>query len=132
QSLQEIATLTRSIGDIRRLFTYNAAKAVVSRGTTDQAALAEWLLRELDKPVKRTDSTVHEFHLAAPPEDTVRVFYLPRSGTIQQFQEFVTWVRGTTQIRRVFTYNAPRAVAMRGTADQIASASRLIQERERP
>ncbi len=76
QNLQEVATVTRSIGGIRRLFTYNAPRAIVWRGTTDQAALAAWLLTELDKPANPTDSAVHEFHMAGTPENVVRVFYL--------------------------------------------------------
>jgi hypothetical protein len=130
QSLQEVATLVRSIGDIRRLFTYNAPKAVAMRGTSDQSALAEWLFVELDKLVK--DSAAHEYHMSGTPEDVVRVFYLPHSGTVQHFQEIATFVRGTTHIRRAFTYNAPRALTLRGTADQIAEANQLIQERDKP
>ncbi len=132
QNLQEVATVTRSIGGIRRLFTYNAPRAIVWRGTTDQAALAAWLLTELDKPANPTDSAVHEFHMAGTPENVVRVFYLPHSGTLQHFQEIATFVRSTTQIRRAFTYNAPRALTLRGTADQIAQANQLIQERDQP
>jgi hypothetical protein len=132
QQFQEIATDIRSIGDIRRLFTYNTARAVAMRGTADQAGLAEWLIGELDKPANSADSAVHEFHMAGTPEDVVRVFYLPHSGTVQHFQEIVTYIRSTTQIRRAFTYNAPRALTLRGTAAQIAQANQLIQERDKP
>jgi len=130
QNVQEVATLVRSIGDIRRLFTYNAPKAIAMRGTSDQAALAEWLFGELDKLVK--DSAAHEYRMSGTAEDVVRVFYLPHSGTVQHFQEIATFVRSTTQIRRAFTYNAPRALTLRGTADQIAQANQLIQERDKP
>ena len=51
QELQEIATAVRSVTDIRRLFTYNAQNAVLVRGTRDQVALAEKLIRDLDKPL---------------------------------------------------------------------------------
>jgi len=50
QRLQEVATTVRSIGDIRRLFTCNALKAVVIRGTPEQAELAKFLFTEIDKP----------------------------------------------------------------------------------
>jgi len=32
----------------------------------------------------------------------------------------------------VFTYNAPRAMALRGTTDQIAAADRLVKELDMP
>ena len=50
QEFQEIATAIRTVADIRRVYTYNAQKAMVVRGTVDQVALAEKLVRDLDKP----------------------------------------------------------------------------------
>jgi len=50
QEFQEIATAIRTVADIRRVYTYNAQKAMVVRGTADQVALAEKLIRDLDKP----------------------------------------------------------------------------------
>ena len=50
QEFQEIATAIRTVGDIRRVYTYNAQKAMVVRGTVDQIALTEKLVRDLDRP----------------------------------------------------------------------------------
>lgn len=50
QELSEIATAVRAVTDIRRLFQYNAQKAILVRGTVDQVNLAEKLIRDLDKP----------------------------------------------------------------------------------
>lgn len=50
QELNEIATVVRTLTDIRRLFPYNAQNALVARGTVDQIALAEKLIQDLDKP----------------------------------------------------------------------------------
>ncbi len=61
----------------------------------------------------------------------VRVFYLTHTGTPQRLQEIATEVRSMAQIRRLFIYNAPRALAMRDTAGQVALADRLIQERDK-
>lgn len=49
QELQEIATILRSVTDIRRVFTYNAQNIIMVRGTVDQVALAEKLVSDLDK-----------------------------------------------------------------------------------
>lgn len=49
QELQEIATILRSVTDIRRVFTYNAQNIIMVRGTVDQVALAEKLVADLDK-----------------------------------------------------------------------------------
>src|ERR1041384_6326943 len=47
QDFQEVSTLVRIITDTRRVFTYNGRNALVLRGTDAQAALAEWLVKEL-------------------------------------------------------------------------------------
>jgi len=45
-----MATDVRSIGNIRRLFTYNLSNALIMRGTAAEMALADWLVKELDQP----------------------------------------------------------------------------------
>jgi len=135
QEFQEIATLVRSIGDIRYTFTYNTPKAVALRGTAEQMALAGWLFNELDKPANWTpaqDSATHEYLMSGSNEGVVHVYYLIDIATVQRFQQIVMSVRAATNIRRAFTYNTPRAVAFRGTAEQIALAGRLIKEQDKP
>ncbi len=126
QNLQEVATTVRSIGTIRRLFTYNALRAVALRGTAGQIALAGWLLQEFDQPAK--DAAKHEFQVAASGDEVVRVFYLPQTETVQRFQKIATEVRSSAQIYRLFTYNAPRAIALRGTPAQVAVADQMIKQ----
>lgn len=128
QDFQEVATLIRSIGEIRLTFTYNLTRALILRGTADQLALTEWLVKEL---AERPDSHLAsgEYRLPWSEANIVRVFYLPSAPTVQSFQETAMFVRTATQIRRAFTLSSPRALALRGTADQIAAAERLIDER---
>jgi hypothetical protein len=134
RNLQEVATTVRSLGEIRRLFTFNALSAVAARGTPGQIALAGWLLNELDQstnPQRAQGSAIPQFRLTGNGDDVVRVFYLTHSGTVASFQKIATQVRTTSQIRRLFTYNEPRAVAVRGTDDQIAMADKLFKELDR-
>jgi general secretion pathway protein D len=62
QELQEISSTIRAVTEIRRAFTYNAQNAILVRGTTDQVALAEKLVMDLDKPKSEVvvDITVME------------------------------------------------------------------------
>lgn len=126
--LQEVATLVRAISNIRRVFTYNGRVAVTLRAPPDQIAAAEWLLRELDKPVTQAHQNTPEYRLKADNDNVLRVFYLPQSTTVAGLQETAVRVRSTTGARYVFTYNAPRAMALRGSVDQIASAERLLKD----
>lgn len=129
QDLQEIATVIRSITGTRRLFTYNAQRALVLRGTDDQIAVAEWLFNELDKPAGPAHQHfTDEYRSPTAGDDVTRVFCFAHAETPRDFQEVATLIRAIGEIPRVFTYNALRAVAVRGTAGQIAMANWLFNE----
>lgn len=133
QSFQEVGTVVRSIGEIRRLFTYSARRAIVARGTPEQIDLAEWLLNELEQPVNTVNPGKREYIVPGPgdPDNIVRVFSLKQSATPQRFQEIATQVRITTQARRLFTYLSARIITVRGTPSQVEQANQLITELNR-
>jgi len=64
--------------------------------------------------------------------DLVRVFYLTHDETQEDTQEFVTLIRTTADIQRMFPYNAGRAIALRGTPAQIALAEWLFGKLDKP
>lgn len=130
QDLQEEVTLVRSLGEIRLLFTYNAPRAAVLRGTASQMSLAEWLFAELAKPANRPGA--HQYHMAGDQDDEVRLIYLKNTQTFQDFQELTVLVRTLGRIRRVFTYNTPRVVALRGPGEQMALAEWLFKDLDDP
>jgi hypothetical protein len=132
QDFQEIATAMRTTSDIRRVFTYNAPRAIILRSTPEQIALGDWLVQQLDKPAVGmpgamigVSSDVYKFDAPSERDNMVKVFYLPQTPSIQDFQQFATRIRTTANVRRVFTYNAARAVAVRGTVDQITMTERM-------
>jgi len=131
QDFQEASTLVRTITGIRRVFTYNERKALVIRGTGEQSGLAEWLLKELEP---EPTSSTHEYRMADFQHDfnVVRVMRLTHAGNIQDFQKQATQIRGAANLTYIFTYNPLRAMAIRGTADQIAVAERMAQQLDKP
>jgi hypothetical protein len=135
QDFQEIATAIRTTVETRWVFTFNSPRALVVRGTADQLAAAEFLIRELDQPAdaKRTDSRQYQMiDVSKYPATEVRVFYLPYATTVQQFQKVATAVRIVLEIRRTFTYNSPRALVIRGNAEEVAAAGWLVHELGKP
>jgi hypothetical protein len=131
QSFQEVATLVRTIVEVRRVFTYNAPKALVVRGTPEAVALAAWFTNELGKPIA-ADAVASQTYRYDPEnrgENIVRLFYVKDTATVAAFQQLATQIRTATQIRRVFTYNETRALAVRGTAEQVAMAEQMLQDR---
>jgi len=134
QGLAELATDVRSIAGLAKvLMVHLQSTAIIVRGTTAKIALAEWLVNELDQPANQPPRTPspHEYRLTGAVEDVVRVFFLTHAESPQRLQQIASEVRSTTEVKRIFIYNAPRAIAARGTAAQIAWADRLITERDR-
>jgi general secretion pathway protein D len=62
----------------------------------------------------------------------VKVFYLSNITTGQELQEITTTFRSVTDIRRVFPYTAQNAIVVRGTADQVALAEKIIHDLDKP
>jgi hypothetical protein len=138
QDFQEVATAIRTIADIRRVFTYNEPRIFVARGTAEQIVLVKWLVQQMDQPAMGQSgamtgqtSAAYDYPNPYDAANIVRIFYL-RSSTVQDFQQTATQIRSKTGIRRVFTYNAPRAMAVRGTVDQVAMADRMVKELDTP
>jgi hypothetical protein len=134
QDLQEIATLIRTTADVKRLFIYNARKALALRGTAEQMKVAEWLIEELDQARGQAAAAPGakpggpEYRVPGNSDDVVRVFYLTHTQTPQDLQEVATLVRSTVDIKRLYVYNAPKALAVRASANQVATAEWLVRE----
>jgi hypothetical protein len=127
QDFVEAATLIRSIADLRQVFQYNAIKAMAIRGTAGQVAMAEWLVNEIDRPAKDQISPA-EYRVPDSHDDIVSVFYLARAKTPQELVTIATQIRTETKVQREFIYNTPRAVAVRGTSEQVARAEQMSRQ----
>ncbi len=75
-----------------------------------------------DNPTKRRDYE----------DEVVKVFFVTNATSVQEFQEVATAIRSIIEVRRVYTYNAQKALVIRGTRDQIALAEKLIADIDRP
>jgi hypothetical protein len=132
RELEEIATVLRATGDIRQVSIDDTTRTVTVAGTVTQIAIADWLVRQMDLPVTAQFSGVHEYRPPAGKDDVIRVFYLTHASTPQELQEIVTTVRSVADIPRVFIYNARKAVAVRGTNQQITLAAWLVDQLNQP
>jgi hypothetical protein len=132
QQFQEVATVVRTIAEIRRVFTYNSARALIIRGTPDQVTFTGWMVNELGKPVTPgTASLTYQYNgLDRDGQNIVRVFYPKDLASVAALQQLATQIRTKTQIRRVFTYNASNAIAVRGNEAQLATVDQILQDRQ--
>jgi hypothetical protein len=121
RDFQEIATLIRSITEIGYVKADDSTKSLNLRGTREQLALAEWLHKEIDKPVPLPIlHSESESYRVSGTDDVAKVFYVAHADTIQEFQEIATVVRSVSNIRWVHTYNKTRALAVRGPANLVS------------
>lgn len=65
-------------------------------------------------------------------EHVSRVFYLQNITSPQELQEVMTAVRQVTDVRKVFPVNSQSALIIRGTADQMALAEKVILDLDKP
>lgn len=130
QSLQEAATMIRSIVEIRRMYTYNPSRTVVVRSDEDAVAAATWMAVEAQRPPSQDLAESAPFEMADPRgEGAIRVFRLPATSfDVRRLQQLATEVRVATNIRRAFTFNAPRMLVLRGPAGQLETARQMIAE----
>ncbi len=126
QDFQEIANATRTITELRRVFTYNDGRAMVVRGAPEQVAMAEWTAHELDQ---RTSATPD---YAIGGNDSIRIFSVANAKSVSDFQEMANTLRTMAEIRRVFTYSGGRAMAVRGTPEELAMADWLLKQLDKP
>ena len=133
-NLQELTNLLRSTSDMQRVFPYNTLKVLVARGSADQMALADWLVQQLDRPPgpPSPDPGTREIRVTNTIVNTVRVFYLTHDQSPQDIQAIVNQVRATAKVQRIYPNNAQHAVAVSGTADQIAAVGQLVKQLDQP
>jgi hypothetical protein len=126
EDVQEVATVIRSAGNIRRAFVYNTLKALTLRGTAEQMAFAEWLINSLDHPARSQAAATPVYRVSMSSDDVARVFYIGPGQSAIDLQENTTLIRSLAEISLGFLCRAPQAIVVRGTAEQIAAANWLL------
>ena len=108
----------------------------LSNVTLDQAFdYLATLTRTFWKPLNGTTIFVAEDNVTKRrdfEDDVVKVFYITNATSVQEFQEIATAIRTVAEIRRVFTYNAQRAMIVRDTVDKVALAEKLVHDLDKP
>lgn len=127
--LNEMVTTLRAIGDVQRIFTYSAAQAIVIRTTDAKSQLAGWLVQQMDVS-PGSHPTVERYPGAGPegPDELVEVAFLTHERSQAGLNDAVTVLRVGAGIRSIFTRSTPQGIAFRGSAGQIQSAERLLQQ----
>ena len=137
QFLQEAVNAVRSVADIQRFFPYNRLHAVIARGSSEQAAVAGWLLSELDTPAQQIQTPVmHSRTVTLPYSErsgsVVQTFFLSHIDNPYGMQEIVNLTRSIAEIQRLFPHNQRNVLVMRASPDQVALADWMLTALDKP
>jgi general secretion pathway protein D len=65
-------------------------------------------------------------------ENVAKTFYLSNVNTPQELQEIMNIIRTVSELQRVVVYTAQNAIIVRGEADQVALAEKMIRDIDKP
>lgn len=135
QQTQEAINAVRSIAEAQRVAAFNRNGAIVLRATADQAAFAEWLLRNLDDAAAGSaDRATRQYTYTdtlLPPErrsPAARIYFPANIRTPLYLQESINALRSITEVQRVVAFTAAAAIVLRGAEQQTDAADWLIGE----
>ncbi len=128
QGMQEVGIAVRIVTNLPA--PVDAAQNTITlRGAAGDVDLGEWLFRELDQ-APAAGPVIREYPVGEAA--AVRVFHLANFSNPQQLQELVNLLRTVSDIQRISPCFGPKAVALRGTAAQVALATSLIKALDQP
>lgn len=138
RGLQEMQNVMRTGSDINRVFPFTSRMALVVRGEPERVALGEWFIQQLDQPAtpgRQTAAYVFQsldYTGGAAMDSAVRVNYLDHLDSPGAIQDLMIKVRIEAHVNRMFYCSTPRALALRGSATEIALAEQLIADADKP
>jgi type II secretory pathway component GspD/PulD (secretin) len=137
--VQEVINAVRSIGEVQRCFALNGPEAIVIRASSEQAALAEWIVAGLDgsmagkRPVgKREYNYPDSFYPADRRATAARIYYPAIVSGPLNLQELVNGIRSVADAQRVVAFSATGAIVMRTATAQAELTDWLVQELDQP
>jgi hypothetical protein len=123
--LQQILTSLRTVLEIQKIYQVSGPRFLVMHDNANTIQMAEWLIRELDR--QTADTIDIEARMPGGKDDVVHVFYLQHATSGNSMNSLLTDIRRTAHIMRAYTRSTPPALVLRGTANQIAMAAKMIE-----
>lgn len=134
QQFKEIKWAIQSIGQLPFVNIMETAGRISFRGPRENLPVSEWLVKQLDRPHPTQLPAASEITQTEPHpygEDRAQVFHLAHVNSPEQLQDVATLLRRVALIRYVAAYTEGRAVAIRGTEEQMKFAAWLLSELDR-
>jgi hypothetical protein len=137
QELQELLTILRTVAGIQRIFSFTSNHAIVLLGQDWQVAFAEWIIDQIDQPIRqKPDSAPHEFNVGGPDfrgmGHGARLNFLSNMTSHQQAMELLTVLRAVGDIMMIFSYSSGHALVFRAGDSDLQRAEWLIEQLDLP
>lgn len=134
--MQSTVNALRSVLGLTQTTFDQAARTMTVQGAAGDIALAAWLFGEMEAPpVDATQSLqISQNPGPAGPNDRLFVYRLAHMNSVemvnqlQGFQGVVNMVRVIPQLSKVFPRSGNFSIAVRGSEDQLALATWLLQQ----
>jgi type II secretory pathway component GspD/PulD (secretin) len=129
QWMVDIQNLLRTGADVQRLFPVSSRHAIMLRTEPERAALAEWLVQQLDQKPQAARSAV-SYNYVDPEfpanSRTVRILFLKNSTLQGAVDSLVMTIRTQTPIQRVMPVHDANAIVVEGRPEQVAAAEKIV------
>jgi len=129
-SMQMMITSLRTVIDIMKIYQTSAPNLLSLRCSPGDLEVTEWLISELDRRTPKASG--NEMRMPGGKDDVVHVFYLTHSTDSKAMMQMVTEIRSIARIQRMYVSKQPAAIILRGTADQVAMAGKMIASKDQP
>ncbi|MBY0508497.1 MAG: hypothetical protein K2X03_31590 [Bryobacteraceae bacterium] len=129
QAMNELAVIVKVMTDMMMVKADHEQHTLTFRGSAAQGALADWLIAGLEG---RTTGRGPFTTALDREENTVKMFHLKNTKTVQGLQQLATLVRSISGVRRLMTYAPEPTLTIRTTAQQSALAEWLVTWLDQP
>ncbi len=136
QDLQEIATVLRTVADIRTLTVSQTTNSISFAAPVESADVAEWLVKQMDRTpqdiagLAGKAAMAPEHSIPSLPREgvhSVRVFYLAHNTSPLHHQELMTVLRTVERVQKIFNYSSLNAFVVRGTKENLDMVAWTVQ-----
>ncbi|MBN8730646.1 MAG: hypothetical protein J0L64_08910 [Acidobacteria bacterium] len=134
QQFRQAAGIVRVVTELPEVSVLETAGRLRLRGPEARMEAAEWLFRQLDRPLERearAESEGHQLRDLRGDSNLVRVFRLARAGKQGRLDALAGMVRMVIAGEWVLVYSSPPSIVLRGTAQELELGSFLLGELDR-
>ncbi len=137
RDVQALLTILRTVADVQGVYPFTPNHAMVLRDADWSVAFAEWMIRQIDRPVAaKPDPAAREYQVGGPDfrglGHGARLNFLTAMKSERQEMELLTVLRMVSDVQKIFVYDSAHILAMRAGDLDLERAEWIIGQLDRP